>query len=388
MMQSDVLLSVIIPVYNSEDTLARAIDSVLTCQTQTEIIVVDDASPGNCAEVLSDYPQVRLIRHELNKGLAEARKTGAQAAKGQYLVNLDADDWIENHIYDTAVMHLQRSANKVFMFSVREQGDEQHQERDKSHFLPQCTGVTGQHLLENLAMQPVSFIWHIGVNKVMEADLVRQLYRVYADLPKVNMLEDFLFSCLLFTLTEKSAVFSTSSDIGYVYFRSSASMTLNDNAERASQNIDDVDRVYRYLLKVIKHSTDVLPALGLRFNAVFKHWVRLTKDPVTTSWSDPERANQHILRLANKRIECAVNQLGTANWVVFGDGVVAEQFYVSLTRLGVNDIQHCRDDQSLADRLTILPATTPVLIGSIGSAEAIFRRLANQFPTHRIVSII
>ena len=86
------LISVIIPCYKQAHYLGEAIESVLT-QTYThfEIIVVDDGSPDNTAEVAASYPGVRYIRQN-NQGVCAARNTGLGKSKGEYIVFLDADD--------------------------------------------------------------------------------------------------------------------------------------------------------------------------------------------------------------------------------------------------------------------------------------------------------
>jgi len=86
--------SVIIPAYNSDKTLARAIDSVLA-QTWPayEIIVVDDGSTDATATVAAGYGnKVRYLRQD-NAGVSAARNQGAQIASGDWLAFLDADDW-------------------------------------------------------------------------------------------------------------------------------------------------------------------------------------------------------------------------------------------------------------------------------------------------------
>ncbi len=87
--------SVIIPAYNSTQTLARAIDSVLA-QTWPahEIIVVDDASSDGTGEVAKAYgTQIRYLRREHNAGVSAARNYGVEQATGDWLAFLDADDW-------------------------------------------------------------------------------------------------------------------------------------------------------------------------------------------------------------------------------------------------------------------------------------------------------
>ena len=75
-------LSVIIPVYNTEKYVRRCLDSVLKNQgwKNLEVIVVDDCSPGNIAEIVAEYQEsysnLKLLRHETNMGLSRARITG------------------------------------------------------------------------------------------------------------------------------------------------------------------------------------------------------------------------------------------------------------------------------------------------------------------------
>lgn len=87
--------SVIIPAFNAEQYVAKAIES---CLNQTyaphEIIVVDDGSTDDTAKVAESFPApVRVIRLEKNMGLPTARNRGVQASTGQWLAFLDADDW-------------------------------------------------------------------------------------------------------------------------------------------------------------------------------------------------------------------------------------------------------------------------------------------------------
>ncbi len=87
-------LTVIVPVYQRQGKLERALASILDQDVApTEVIVVDDASPTPTAipPGRSDLP-IRLIRHETNRGAAAARSTGLAAAATDYIAFLDSDD--------------------------------------------------------------------------------------------------------------------------------------------------------------------------------------------------------------------------------------------------------------------------------------------------------
>ena len=89
------LITVVITTYNYATFLPKAIESVLN-QTygNFEIIVIDDGSDDDTKSVIKDHSTVKYFFQE-NKGLAAARNAGIRKSKGDYLVFLDADDWLE-----------------------------------------------------------------------------------------------------------------------------------------------------------------------------------------------------------------------------------------------------------------------------------------------------
>lgn len=93
------LVSVIIPVYNGENYLSQAIDSVID-QTYSpiELIIVDDGSTDKSKEIASSYSQVNYVYQE-NQGVAIARNTGIFKSQGEYIAFLDQDDiWTANKL--------------------------------------------------------------------------------------------------------------------------------------------------------------------------------------------------------------------------------------------------------------------------------------------------
>jgi len=96
------LVSVVIPTYNRAATLPRAIKSVLGQDYDNlKLIIVDDASTDETAEVLSrfDDPRMRVIWHEQNKGGGAARNTGIDAAEGEFIAFQDSDDeWLDGKL--------------------------------------------------------------------------------------------------------------------------------------------------------------------------------------------------------------------------------------------------------------------------------------------------
>ena len=91
-------LSIIIPVYQVEQTLRRCIDSVLSQSfSDWEMILVDDGStdesPTICDEYVKNYDKIHVI-HKENGGLSDARNVGIDHAKGTYITFVDSDDYL------------------------------------------------------------------------------------------------------------------------------------------------------------------------------------------------------------------------------------------------------------------------------------------------------
>ena len=95
------LVTVVIPCFNSGATLTQTVESV-KAQTykNIEIIVVDDGSTDVLTIATIDgLAKVRIIRQE-NAGLSAARNRGFSEARGEYVLPLDADDWLETDALD------------------------------------------------------------------------------------------------------------------------------------------------------------------------------------------------------------------------------------------------------------------------------------------------
>ncbi len=94
-------VSVIIPCYQQAHFLAQAIDSVLAQNFGAiEIIVVNDGSPDDTAQVAACYGDQIRYHHQANQGLSAARNTGLRLATGRFIHFLDSDDFVRPGFYD------------------------------------------------------------------------------------------------------------------------------------------------------------------------------------------------------------------------------------------------------------------------------------------------
>jgi len=114
------LISVIIPAYNHGKYLMDAINSIrLQDYEAIEIIVVDDGSTDNTEEVLKGVECIKYI-HQENRGLSAARNTGIKNSNGEFLVFLDADDWLLPGSIAFNLSHLLWNDNLAFVSGAHE----------------------------------------------------------------------------------------------------------------------------------------------------------------------------------------------------------------------------------------------------------------------------
>lgn len=104
-MKNDYLISVIVAIYNQENYVRKCIESIIN-QTyrNLQIILVDDKSTDQSGIICDEYAvkdnRIQVIHHEQNTGLVGTMKTGLLAAKGDYIAEVDGDDWIEDTMYE------------------------------------------------------------------------------------------------------------------------------------------------------------------------------------------------------------------------------------------------------------------------------------------------
>ena len=98
------LISVIVPVYNTEQYLPFCINSIINQSYKNiEIIIVNDGSLDGSPQICDDFEKkdsrISVI-HQKHQGLVSARKTGVRSANGEYCIFVDSDDWISENLLD------------------------------------------------------------------------------------------------------------------------------------------------------------------------------------------------------------------------------------------------------------------------------------------------
>ena len=176
------LISIIIPVYNAETFLARAMDSVLkqTCANY-EVILVNDGSVDTSGSLCDDYAAAHShihVVHKANGGISSTRNAGIEAATGEYLVFLDADDYLSPDTCDLLQQVITaHRPDLIDLGWVYVYGDDKHVHN--RHEIQKNTLLDADFLkntvlppLLNLTNDPAHFIYDFSCTKVFCRDII------------------------------------------------------------------------------------------------------------------------------------------------------------------------------------------------------------------------
>lgn len=145
----EVLISVIMPVYNVEKYVAESIKSVLNQSYKNlELIIVDDGGTDKSLDICRSFDddRIRIISQE-NRGLAGARNTGIAAAKGDYIALLDSDDLWHKDKLSLHKIHFDSNARIGISYSGSRFIDENSQALKQAQ-TPKLHNITADHIFK------------------------------------------------------------------------------------------------------------------------------------------------------------------------------------------------------------------------------------------------
>ena len=233
--------SVIVPVYKVEEYLEKCVQSILA-QTERdfELILVDDGSPDRCGALCDSLAQtdsrIRVI-HQENQGLGGARDTGIREARGDWLLLVDSDDWIEPKILEKAMEAGLREEADLVMFAFRtvdEQGRELGVFRED---MPKERGITLQEHKEALLTAPCAW------NKLYRRSFFQGTGLAYP--PRV-WYEDLRTTPKLMAKAGRMVFLD---EVGYNYLQRQGSIMKSANLERNREILDAFDDLLPWFRK-------------------------------------------------------------------------------------------------------------------------------------------
>lgn len=261
----DILLSIIVPVYNVEKWLPRCLDSILgQSYKNIEVICVNDASPDGCDKILNDYVnkdnRIKVVTHEKNRGLFRARITGMTVADGKYIAFVDSDDYVSCDWFRPLVEKAEAERAEMVVgntVNVDEHGTCTYYNYYRS-FTRNREKLSAPDLMRAFFEQAGEcFVWHTVWNKLYSSALIKRALPYFETMPEpLIMGEDIAFSSVFYSLA-KSLAFCDNDC--YFYFRhSEASTSITLPKAKIIKNLEDIitvfDFVKNFLIKIGKYN--------------------------------------------------------------------------------------------------------------------------------------
>lgn len=200
------VLSVIIPCYQGEKTLRRAVDSVLN-QTlkEIELIIVNDGSSDSSLMIATEYAdrdsRVKVVDKKINEGLSKARNSGMEYATGTYLTFLDADDWCDPEMYRTMI----ENGDDADVIVTGAYHDVLNADGSVSVSTEDRTGrnavLIGEEEISVAAVElDCKRLFAYSWNKLFRTSFLRGLQVLYQ---QQTLIEDYEFNCLIWSHIKK-----------------------------------------------------------------------------------------------------------------------------------------------------------------------------------------
>lgn len=251
-------LSVIIPVYNGEKTLKKSIDSVLRQKDENiEIVLINDGSTDMSDKIIQEYkaknPNSISYYKKKNTGVADTRNYGIKKAKGEYILFLDADDYLDIHLYGLIKQYMEKGIELIKFKLQREDTKGNIIEKVDGPVFEDKTGEEGFEAL-------------YATDVLLDSPCV---YVIKKDIFTKNKLEFKVgtehedFGLMPFVITLAKTMISINF-YGYHYVQVENSITRNDSYEKTKKKAYDALKQYDEALakiekyKLSKHIAEIL----------------------------------------------------------------------------------------------------------------------------------
>lgn len=214
-------VSIIMPVYNKEKYVGRAIESVLK-QTflDWELIIIDDGSTDHSLGICRHYKDSRIkVFHTENCGVSHARNYGLSKAKGEWIWFIDSDDYCDTEFLNN-IFYNDENTDEIIVGSfnkVNRSNSEKHIEISETR---KVTGIEFPELF--MKYQYSNGYWGYLWNKLIRLDLIQRMHAQFIE--RLTLAEDLQFMVQLY------------SDVTSVKCVSYPAMNYQDDAENSSRD--------------------------------------------------------------------------------------------------------------------------------------------------------
>lgn len=310
------LISIILPVYNSEEFLTKCIDSIIKQSYHNwELIVINDGSTDGSKNIINRYSEIdsRIkVFHFANRGVASSRNSGIEFSKGEYITFIDSDDFVEPNYLEKLVYGLENNNCDISSCDVLEIYN------DNSRIIKSLNTIKEKEIIVNSKRILNDLLYHKIKNgyscaKLYKKSVIKQLFQNY------SYCEDVLF--LVNNLSTGDYLINVVHEPLYVYIRNDNSVTMRKNP----QKIKDMLRVSERIIDESKTNTNIrkMAAQALLIDYSFYIFLYSKQNPELKSLSDICKSNIQKNRISVLfDINSSLRTKGACVLSFFPDGLI------------------------------------------------------------------
>lgn len=227
-------ISVIVPVYNTEKYLKKCLESIINQTYQDfEVIIVNDGAIDNSQKIIDEYiekyqTKIKCLNKE-NGGLSSARNVGIEVAKGDYIIFVDSDDYLETTLLEQMLPYIQKNIDLVKYKLIKINEENKELERIDGPTFDEVTGEEGFNKLvfNDILLEPACL--YLYKKDIFIKNELRFLENTYH--------EDFGLIPIILLNAKKMVSIDF---YGYYYVQASNSITRNEDYTKTVKRANDL----------------------------------------------------------------------------------------------------------------------------------------------------
>ena len=251
-------ISVIVPVYNAERTLERCIKSILNQSFgEFELILINDGSTDNSWRICQKYnsldSRIKIINQD-NKGVSFSRNVGLKKAKFKYVMFIDADDWIENNMFQLLIDTIESSNAGLVMCGYKRIDYEGNKVNSEVYIKPNAvSNIKKVHLYRQIYNYFDKGLMNPLWNKLFRNDIIKN-YQIKFD-ENLSLGEDLLFNLEYLSKIRMVSLIDDSL-YNYVVLNDGKSLSTKYNPKRLESQILIYTRIIESLKEVGEYNKE------------------------------------------------------------------------------------------------------------------------------------
>ncbi|RAX54226.1 hypothetical protein CCY99_04235 [Helicobacter sp. 16-1353] len=244
-------ISIIIPIFNTQDYLARAIESCLNQtylnptlnpnpsganQNDIEIILIDDKSTDSSLQIAKSFlgdERIKLIQNKTNLGTFLARAEGIKVASGEYILFLDSDDYLRSNALELLMNDDRLRGADIIHFGIENEPFKPHSTKPKIH----TREIVGDEIANEIIIKSFKTSWLNLAGRIYKTELVKNALKKldFIDSHLISS-EDTMLFFIICLLAKRSVGISENL---YIYCENMTSTTRSKDIEKLEKQISD-----------------------------------------------------------------------------------------------------------------------------------------------------